>query len=129
MCSAGVFASPRLPARYVRGAPGSEGGVGSKGYTGQWRGGARHGQGVYRYSGGGSYAGQWQQGYKHGQGVRVFPNGDLYDGDYKDGHRHGKGVEICAGGMRYDGQWKGDKMHGMPLRCRPLGRCQTSGRS
>jgi hypothetical protein len=106
------------------------------GYTGQWRDGTQHGQGVYRYSGGGSYAGQWQQGYRHGQGVRVqgvhgstydgawlrgkrhgkgvevFPNGDQYDGDYKDGSRHGKGVEICVDGMKYDGEWKDDKMHG-----------------
>ena len=46
-------------------------------YSGQWRGQAKHGLGVYLYPSGAKYAGEWRDGVKDGRGVYTFPKASL----------------------------------------------------
>ena len=61
-------------------------------YTGEYRDGIRHGQGVFIYSNGDKYDGEWQNGMRSGRGVFIFKNSDKYVGEWKNDKRNGQGV-------------------------------------
>ena len=55
-------------------------------YAGEYKDGARHGQGTYTHASGNKYVGEWKFGDKHGQGTYTFANGDKKVGEWKDGN-------------------------------------------
>ncbi|KAJ1441182.1 hypothetical protein B484DRAFT_442836 [Ochromonadaceae sp. CCMP2298] len=84
-------------------------------YTGQMRGGERHGLGGVTWATGSlkSYDGQWQEGKIHGQGIMVYSTpDDIYDGWFTDGKRNGQGSYTWIHGTSYKGQWQMGKKHG-----------------
>jgi hypothetical protein len=87
-------------------------------YTGEWKNGKQHGQGIYSHGknsdwAGEKYVGNWRNGKRHGQGVTTWTlNGDKYVGEYKNNNRHGQGSFIHTNGDKYVGEWKENKKSG-----------------
>jgi len=99
-------------------------------YTGGFKDGVRHGEGVLLMPGkrkivgvwvdneiregtftapdGTVYKGQWEFRERNGQGTLIFPDGRKYVGEFKSGQRHGKGTMTWADGRMY----VGDFIHG-----------------
>ena len=67
-------------------------------YLGEWLGGKKHNQGVYRYANGDVYEGDWIQNLKHGEGDYHHENGDVYMGPWIDDRMHGRGQYTCSNG-------------------------------
>eukprot|EP00601_Ochromonadales_sp_CCMP2298_P015521 CAMPEP_0173234000 /NCGR_PEP_ID=MMETSP1142-20121109/9955_1 /TAXON_ID=483371 /ORGANISM="non described non described, Strain CCMP2298" /LENGTH=235 /DNA_ID=CAMNT_0014163937 /DNA_START=127 /DNA_END=834 /DNA_ORIENTATION=+ len=84
-------------------------------YTGQMRGGERHGLGGATWATGRlkSYDGQWKDNKIHGQGIMEYRNGDVYEGRITDGNsRNGQGLYTWINGTSYKGQWQVGKQQG-----------------
>ncbi len=73
-------------------------------YTGMFKDGLRHGQGVYNWTNGGSYNGGWENDKKSGYAVYTASWG-RYEGYYKNDERYGNGKEILKNGEVYEGFW------------------------
>ena len=55
-------------------------------YSGEWKNGNRHGQGVLtRANGGGVYIGDWQDGMPNGQGLLTHKDNSTQEGLWKNG--------------------------------------------
>ena len=52
---------------------------------------------------GGKYTGEFKGGRRHGNGVYVNVNGEEYVGAFKDGEKHGNGALIYLNGDKYEG--------------------------
>jgi hypothetical protein len=97
-------------------------------YTGGFKDGVRHGDGVLLMPGGRKivgvwvdneiregtftdsdgtiYEGQWEFRERNGQGTLTFPDGRKYVGQFKSGQRHGKGTMTWPDGRVYVGDFK-----------------------
>jgi len=82
-------------------------------YSGSWKNGEKHGQGVNTYSVGDVYSGSWKNDQMHGQGVYTHSDGSVYSGSWKNDRKHGEGVYTWANGHVYSGSWKNDYRHGV----------------
>jgi hypothetical protein len=81
-------------------------------YYGEYRGGKRHGHGLYTHISGAVYDGEYIDGLKDGQGQMTYPDGAVYVGQFKAGKREGAGKYTYANGEIYDGLWRDDLKHG-----------------
>jgi 1-phosphatidylinositol-4-phosphate 5-kinase len=81
-------------------------------YTGQWRGGAPHGNGKYLWTDGCMYEGEWRHGKATGRGKFSWPSGATYEGEFKDGFMDGSGTYTGAAGDTYRGSWSANLKHG-----------------
>lgn len=93
----------------------------------------KEGIGVYRFSNGDDYHGEWRGGRRHGRGVYVSEKrGIRYDGEWRNDKRGGSGMlTIEEKGTKqplytYDGQWQEDMRHGYGS-CLQKGREKYSG--
>jgi hypothetical protein len=77
-------------------------------YTGQWKGGLRHGRGTMTWPDSARYEGEWQFNMACGQGKFFHTDGDIYDGQWLNNKAFGKGVYTNVKGARYEGYWKED---------------------
>lgn len=88
-------------------------------YSGEWKNGSLHGQGVIILLdgpfAGDKYEGQFKNGTKNGFGVFTWHNGDKYVGEYRKGKRHGKGVSTFIKGDKYEGEYEDDNRNGWGL--------------
>jgi hypothetical protein len=82
-------------------------------YDGEWWKGKMHGNGVYKFSDGGTYDGQFLMNRQHGYGRSVYSNGSEYVGDWESG-RYGGGVGVmkCRGGSEYKGEFRMGRREG-----------------
>ena len=96
-------------------------------YTGEFKDGIRHGEGVLLMPGnrkivgvwvdneirqgtftgadGTIYEGQWEFRERNGRGTLTFPDGRKYVGEFKSGQRHGKGTMTWLDGRTYVGDY------------------------
>ncbi len=96
-------------------------------FTGRFKNGLRHGEGVmlmpggrkivgvwvdneiregtYTQPDGTRYEGQWQFRERNGQGTMWYPDGRKYSGEFAAGLRHGKGTLTYPDGRRYVGDF------------------------
>jgi hypothetical protein len=96
-------------------------------FTGMFKDGIRHGEGLLLMPGGRKivgiwqnnevtegtftqpdgtrYEGQWKFRERNGQGTLTFPDGRKYVGDFKSDQRHGKGTMIYPDGRKYVGDF------------------------
>jgi hypothetical protein len=96
-------------------------------YDGEWRGGERHGHGIFRFDDGVVYEGEWSNDERTGSGKEVDVHGAIYEGEWSRGFRHGRGLHTYAvdgkktqpgrdyswnAGDKFDGAWKDHKRHG-----------------
>lgn len=84
-------------------------------YTGEFRGGNRHGKGKAEYHDGHEYDGQWANDLPNGWGTWIFPMNDdylEYHGHVTAGQFHWHGVLKFKTGVSYEGGFKNDKYHG-----------------
>jgi hypothetical protein len=83
-------------------------------YAGDCANGLAEGEGAA--SGTAEYSGGFRQGRKHGQGVKTWANGDRYEGAFVDDRREGFGVYVWGrgnwAGERYEGGYSNDQRHG-----------------
>jgi hypothetical protein len=84
---------------------------GSK-YTGDWKDGMQHGQGVCETADGEQYTGSYVAGLPSGRGVYKFKNGNIYDGEYMDGKICGHGVIRFPDHRRFEGEFRDNKKNG-----------------
>ena len=75
-------------------------------YEGGFRNDRRHGCGIYFYCDGRMYEGDWKQGAREGYGVFSSPKGNTYEGQFEEDERHGFGVALMADGTRLEGRWE-----------------------
>jgi len=97
-------------------------------YTGAFKDGVRHGEGVMLLPGGRKivgvwmdnqirtgtftapdgtiYEGQWEFRERNGQGTLTYPDGRKYVGEFKSGQRHGQGTMTWPDGRKYVGEFK-----------------------
>lgn len=73
-------------------------------YQGNWRRGARDGQGHYNYPDGSEYRGTWRNNKKDGYGV-FSSRGNRYEGEWVQNMRHGNGRLILTNGITIKGVW------------------------
>jgi hypothetical protein len=62
-------------------------------------------EGIYTEPDGTRYEGQWQFRERNGQGTLWYPDGRKYTGAFKSGRRHGKGTLSYPDGRRYAGDF------------------------
>jgi hypothetical protein len=96
-------------------------------YTGGFKDGVRHGEGIllmpgkrkmegvwleneirqgkFTGSDGTVYEGQWEFRERNGQGTLIYPDGRKYVGEFKDGQRHGRGTMTWPDGRTYVGDY------------------------
>ena len=84
-------------------------------YTGLFKEGLKHGQGIYESKFSGSYKGGFREGFFEGDGVRIYHDSTLYKGEFKYDKRHGKGKITYTTGNTYDGDWQFNYKHGQGL--------------
>ena len=58
-------------------------------YTGDWKNGKRHGEGIYTKADGTEYVGEWREGRRDGWGCLFHPCGEMYEGEWRAGRMHG----------------------------------------
>jgi len=115
-------------------------------YTGGFKDGVRHGEGVLLMPGkrkivgvwvdgeiregtftdfdGTTYEGQWQYRERNGQGTLTFPDGRKYVGEFKSDQRHGKGTMTWLDGRTYVGDFKRGARTGHGTMTYPDGRTE-----
>jgi len=113
-------------------------------YTGEFKDGVRHGEGVMLLPGGRKivgvwsgneirtgtytapdgtiYEGQWEHRERNGQGTLTFPDGRKYVGEFKSGQRHGRGTMTWPDGRTYVGDFKQGARTGQGTMAYPDGR-------
>ena len=116
-------------------------------YTGGFKDGSRHGNGVlilpgdrkivgvwenneivegtYTQPNGTVYEGQWRHRERNGQGTLIFPDGRKYTGDFKSGQRHGRGTMLYPDGRKYVGSFNYGARTGKGTMSYPDGRRYT----
>jgi len=62
-------------------------------------------EGTYTQPDGTTYEGQWKFRERNGQGTLTFPDGRKYIGEFKSGQRHGKGTMTYPDGRKYVGEF------------------------
>ena len=113
-------------------------------FTGGFKDGMRHGEGVLLLPGsrklvgvwenneikegtftdadGTIYTGQWQFREREGQGTMTWPDGRKYTGSFDNGLRHGKGTMIYPDGRKYEGEFQYGERSGNGTMTYPDGR-------
>jgi len=86
-------------------------------HTGLWRGGLRHGMGVWVGSDGSRMEGSWVRGRLEGRGKLVDSSGGVYEGNLVDGVSYGHGIRkegrfMGNGASVYIGAWVKGVRHG-----------------
>ena len=72
-------------------------------FTGQWKGGLRHGKGTMVWPDNARYEGDWQYNMACGKGKFFHTDGDIYDGEWLNNKANGHGVYTNVKGARYEG--------------------------
>ena len=115
-------------------------------YTGGFKDGVRHGEGVMLMPGGRKivgvwaeneirtgtftapdgtiYEGQWEFRERNGQGTLTFPDGRKYVGEFKSGQRHGRGTMTWLDGRVYVGDFEHGARTGQGTMTYPDGRTE-----
>jgi len=73
----------------------------------------RHGFGVYSWKDGRVYEGEFYHDQRQGSGEYHWPDGALYRGEFMAGRRHGEGAYTYADGSVYTGEWAVGSYHGV----------------
>ena len=81
-------------------------------YEGFFKGGKRHGKGIYYYGNGNIFDGEFENGDMK-YGTFTFLNDDRYEGQFVNGKFGGKGKYFYSNGDMYDGEWSDDKKNGI----------------
>ena len=101
-------------------------------FTGEFKDGMRHGEGVLLLPGGRkmvgvwenneikegtftdsdatTYTGQWQYREREGQGTMTWPDGRTYVGEFKQGERTGQGTMTYPDGKTVEGQFQNGEL-------------------
>lgn len=67
------------------------------------------------------YQGEWRYGARNGNGKLTGKLGEIYDGTWKDDQRHGFGKQVYPNGRVYTGEWKNDEANGLGKLTYPSG--------
>jgi hypothetical protein len=116
-------------------------------FTGGFKDGVRHGEGIMLLPGdrkivgvwengelvegtatlsdGSIYEGQWQFRERNGQGTLTYPDGRKYIGEFKSDQRHGQGTMIYPDGRKYVGEFKYGERTGYGTMAYPDGKKYT----
>jgi hypothetical protein len=90
-------------------------------FTGGFKDGGRHGDGVLLMPGGRKIVGTWQNN-EIVEGTFTHPDGTIYVGHWKFRERNGQGTLTFPDGRKYIGEFKSDQRHGKGTMVYPDGR-------
>lgn len=90
-------------------------------YSGMFKDGLRHGDGVLLMPGGRKIVGTWQNN-EIVKGTYTEPNGTVYQGHWKYRERNGRGSLTYPDGRKYTGEFKSNQRHGHGTMIYPDGR-------
>jgi hypothetical protein len=79
-------------------------------------------RGTYTFADGTVYEGQWQFRERSGKGTLTYADGRRYEGDFSDGQRHGTGMMTWPDGRRYSGDFQHGERTGKGTMTYPDGR-------
>jgi hypothetical protein len=82
-------------------------------------------EGTYTKPDGTTYEGQWMFRERNGQGILTYPDGRKYIGEFKSDQRHGKGTMIYPDGRKYVGDFNYGERSGSGTMTYPDGRKYT----
>ena len=82
------------------------------GYTGEWNGDKKSGQGTFRWPNGMSYEGHWKNNKRTGQGTFKWPNKQVFEGEWLEDKRNGAGKLTMPDGSYMVGTWTKDVLNG-----------------
>ena len=82
------------------------------GYSGEWKGDQKHGQGTFRWENGMSYTGQWANNRRNGEGTFIWPNKQQFVGMWVNDQRTGPGRLTMPDGSVMEGVWTKDILNG-----------------
>jgi len=82
-------------------------------------------EGTFTQSDGTEYVGQWKFRERNGQGTLTFSDGRKYTGEFKSGQRHGQGTMIYPDGRKYVGNFNYGEKSGFGTMTYPDGRKYT----
>jgi hypothetical protein len=81
-------------------------------YTGKWKNGKFHGEGMLTFANGDKMTGQWKAGFMYGKGCYEFESGSKYKGEFLKSMFHGMGIIRYVNGDVYNGDWRNNEKHG-----------------
>jgi len=84
-------------------------------------------EGTYTQPDGTTYEGQWKFRERDGQGTLTFPDGRKYIGEFKSGQRHGQGTMTYPDGRKYVGEFNNGERSGLGTMTYADGRKYTGG--
>lgn len=90
-------------------------------YTGGFKDGLRHGEGVMLLPGDRKIVGVWEDGELR-EGTATQADGTTYEGQWKFRERNGHGTLTYSDGRKYVGEFKSDQRHGQGTMTYPDGR-------
>jgi len=90
-------------------------------YTGHFKDGVRHGEGVMLLPGGRKIVGVWVENEIR-EGTFSAPDGSIYEGQWEFRERNGQGTLTFPDGRKYVGDFKSDQRHGQGTMTWPDGR-------
>ena len=90
-------------------------------YTGHFKDGVRHGEGVMLLPGGRKIVGVWVENEIR-EGTFSAPDGSIYEGQWQFRERNGQGTLTFPDGRKYIGEFKSDQRHGQGTMTWPDGR-------
>lgn len=79
-------------------------------------------RGTYTFADGTVYEGQWQFRERSGKGTLTYADGRRYEGDFSNGQRHGTGMMTWPDGRRYSGDFQHGERTGKGTMTYPDGR-------
>jgi len=82
-------------------------------------------EGTFTQNDGTQYVGQWKFRERNGQGTLTFADGRKYTGEFKSGQRHGQGTMIYPDGRKYVGNFNYGEKSGFGTMTYPDGRKYT----
>jgi hypothetical protein len=91
-------------------------------YSGQFKHGAKDGEGTYKWKDGSTYTGGWKANQIHGVGVHTWADGRVYTGSWAAGKMHGVGIYTWSDHKSYEGEYVKDKKEGYGKYSWPDGR-------
>ena len=90
-------------------------------YTGEFKDGVRHGEGILLMPGGRKIVGVWENN-EVVSGTYTEPDGTVYEGQWMYRERNGRGTLTFPDGRKYTGDFKSDQRHGQGTMLYPDGR-------
>ena len=81
-------------------------------YSGNFKGGAKHGKGLMKWADDCYYEGEFENSFISGKGIYYWSDGRIFSGNWLENRMHGFGTFLWPDGKKFEGNYINDKKHG-----------------